>query len=64
MTAGQVISTPVTRARVAEMADAWQSDWIEAVVDIRPRDGNRSRGVDDPERRARIRRVVESLVVN
>ena len=39
MTAGQAISTPVTRARVAEMADAWQSDWIEAVVDIRPRDG-------------------------
>ncbi len=115
MTAGQIFSTPITRSRVAELADAWESDWIKAVVDvaqgvmaiggdlhaddealllargsrqedlwginlypgedgpgwiefdaminIRPRDGNRSRGVDDPERRAQIRRVVESLVV-
>ena len=40
--------------------------WIEfdAMINIRPRDGNRSRGVDDERVRARIRRVAESLVVD
>ena len=43
-------------------------EWIEfdSLINIRPRDGNRSRGVDDPGapcgRRARIRAVVDSLV--
>lgn len=39
-------------------------DWIEfdSMINIRPRDGNRSRGVDDPEMRARIRGIVASLV--
>lgn len=40
-------------------------DWIEfdSMINIRPREGNRSRGVDDERTRARIRRVVESLIV-
>lgn len=40
-------------------------DWIEfdSMINIRPRDGNRSRGVDDERTRARIRSVVESLIV-
>ena len=40
-------------------------DWIEfdSMINIRPRDGNRSRGVDDETRRARIRSVVESLIL-
>ncbi len=40
------------------------ADWIEfdSMLNIRPREGNRSRGVDDPRVRARIRGVVESLV--
>ena len=40
-------------------------DWIEfdSMINIRPRDGNRSRGVDDERTRARIRRLVESLIV-
>ena len=39
-------------------------DWIEfdSMINLRPRDGNRSRGVDDDRIRARIREVVESLV--
>ena len=39
-------------------------EWIEfdSMINIRPRDGNRSRGVDDPSTRARIRSVVESLI--
>ena len=39
--------------------------WIEfdSMINIRPRDGNRSRGVDDQRTRARIRSVVESLIV-
>lgn len=38
--------------------------WIEfdSMINIRPRDGNRSRGVDDPHVRASIRKVVDSLV--
>ena len=38
--------------------------WIEfdSMINLRPRDGNRSRGVDDERIRARIREVVESLV--
>jgi len=40
-------------------------DWIEfdSMINIRPRDGNRSRGVDDEAIRARIRSVVEALIV-
>lgn len=41
-------------------------EWIEfdSLINIRPRDGNRSRGVDDPGTRARIRAVVDSLVAD
>lgn len=41
-----------------------ESDWIEfdSMINLRPRDGNRSRGVDDERIRARIREVVASLV--
>ena len=40
------------------------SDWIEfdSMINLRPSQGNRSRGVDDEQVRARIREVVESLV--
>lgn len=39
-------------------------DWIEfdSMINLRPAQGNRSRGVDDAERRQEIRRVVMSLV--
>ncbi len=38
--------------------------WIEfdSMINLRPSQGNRSRGVDSPEVRARIRDVVDSLV--
>ncbi|MXV94634.1 MAG: hypothetical protein F4Z92_01860 [Gemmatimonadetes bacterium] len=41
------------------------ADWIEfdSMINIRPRDGNRSRGVDDEDTRARIRDVVDALVL-
>ncbi len=40
-------------------------DWIEfdSLINIRPGQGNRSRGVDDASARERIRALVESLVV-
>jgi hypothetical protein len=40
------------------------NDWIEfdSMINIRPSQGNRSRGVDDPEVRARIVSIVISLV--
>lgn len=40
------------------------ADWIEfdSMINIRPRQGNRSRGVDDRETRRLIREVVDSLV--
>ena len=39
-------------------------DWIEfdSMINLRPSQGNRSRGVDSPEIRARIRDVVGALV--
>ena len=39
-------------------------EWVEfdSMVNLRPSQGNRSRGVDDPETRARILAVVEALV--
>lgn len=42
-----------------------QDDWIEydSVINLRPSSGNRSRGIDDAGLRERIRRIVESLVV-
>jgi hypothetical protein len=41
------------------------SDWIEydSVINLRPAQGNRSRGVDDPGVREEICRIVDSLVV-
>ena len=40
-------------------------DWIEfdAMINVRPSVNNRSRGVEDPALRARIRRAVDSLTV-
>jgi len=40
-------------------------EWIEfdSMINIRPSQGNRSRGVDDPEVRRRIRDIVDSLVL-
>ena len=39
-------------------------DWIEfdSLINIRPSHGNRSRGVEDPGRRAAIREIVAELV--
>jgi hypothetical protein len=39
-------------------------DWIEydSMINVRPSQGNRSRGVDDPRVRRLIRQIVESLV--
>jgi hypothetical protein len=40
------------------------TDWVEfdSMINVRPSQGNRSRGVDDPETRARIVDVVSKLV--
>jgi hypothetical protein len=39
--------------------------WIEfdSMINVRPAQGNRSRGVDDAEIRAAIRRLVDTLVI-
>ena len=41
-----------------------EPDWLEfdSLINIRPGQGNRSRGVDDERTRERIRALVESLV--
>lgn len=114
MTAGRIISQPISRADLARMAEEQFGDWIKAVVDlargsmavggdlhaddgalliehgssqqdlwginlyldeegpdwvefdsminIRPGQGNRSRGVDDERTRERIRALVDFLV--
>jgi len=44
--------------------DVVGEDWIEfdSMINLRPSQGNRSRGVDDPETRQRIAEVVSRLV--
>jgi len=46
-------------------ADLEGADRIEfdSMINIRPSQGNRSRGVDDPELRLRIIRIVETLLL-
>lgn len=41
-----------------------EEGWIEfdSVINLRPQDGNLSRSVDDPSRRARIIELIEQLV--
>ncbi len=44
--------------------DAGLGDWIEfdSMINLRPSQGNRSRGVEDPEARKRITEIVSRLV--
>jgi len=44
--------------------DTQTPDWLEfdSMINLRPSQGNRSRGVDDPHIQERIRSVVSSLV--
>lgn len=44
--------------------DTVTEDWLEfdSMINIRPSQGNRSRGVDDPALQTRIRAVISSLV--
>jgi hypothetical protein len=44
--------------------DVEGDDWIEfdSVINLRPASGNRTRGVDDPATRDRIRKIVARLV--
>jgi hypothetical protein len=37
---------------------------FDSMINVRPSQGNRSRGVDDPEMRARIAGIVESLLLS
>lgn len=37
---------------------------FDSMINIRPREGNRTRGVEDPKIQARIRAVVNKLVVS
>lgn len=43
-----------------ESADAWIE--FDSMINVRPAQGNRSRGVEDEAVRAEIRRIVESLI--
>jgi len=57
----------------ARQADVWGINiypheagnaWIEfdSMINVRPAQGNRSRGVDDPAIRSEIRRVIDALI--
>jgi hypothetical protein len=45
--------------------EAGVEDWIEfdSMINLRPSQGNRSRGVEDPQRRRRILDIVSRLVL-
>ncbi len=74
MTAGRIISQPISREDLARMAETQFGDlyleeegpdWIEfdSLINIRPGQGNRSRSVDDEHTRERIRALVSSLIL-
>jgi hypothetical protein len=44
----------------SELDDAWIE--FDSMINVRPAQGNRSRGVEDPAIQARIRQVVTSLI--
>ncbi len=44
----------------AEPGDGWIE--FDSMINVRPSANNRTRGVEDPARRARIRQVVDSLI--
>jgi hypothetical protein len=54
----------------SEQIDIWGADWnpstqevtFEALINIRPRQGNRSMVVQDPQLRARIEEIVRALL--
>lgn len=45
----------------AEAGDDWME--FDSMINVRPSANNRSRSVEDPALRARIRRTVDSLIV-
>ena len=64
----------VLLAQGSQLEDVWGinlypnqkgDDWIEfnSMINVRPSQGNRSRGVEDPEMREKIRAVVKKWVV-
>ena len=50
----------LVREAMARAAEEWIE--FDSVINIRPSRGNRSRGVEDPERRASIRELIMTLV--
>lgn len=46
--------------------DRTGEDWIEfdSMINVRPRQGNRSRSVEDPAIQEKIRSIIQSLVVS
>ena len=44
--------------------DTMTTDWLEfdSMINVRPSQGNRGRGVDDPDLQERIRAVVSTLI--
>jgi len=54
----------------SQQTDVWGADWIpasqevryEALINIRPNQGNRSMTIQDPTIRVRVKKVVESLL--
>lgn len=54
----------------SQQVNIWGADWIpssqeircEALINIRPSQGNRSMTIQDPSVRARVKKVVESLL--
>lgn len=46
----------------AEVGDAWLE--FDSMINVRPAQDNRSRGVEDPRTQATIRRIVAKLVTN
>ncbi|MBU2603166.1 MAG: hypothetical protein KKA32_13525 [Actinobacteria bacterium] len=57
----EIVRDPIPREELVRMAHARFGDFVKA-VNIRPSQGNRSRGVDDPAIRGRILALVDALL--
>lgn len=59
-----ILDRPVSREELSKLAENFYEDFLEfdSLINIRPRQGNRSRGVENEEIQERIRTIVNKYI--
>ena len=59
-----ILDRPVSREELSKLAENFYEDFLEfdSLINIRPRQGNRSRGVENEEIQERIRNIVNKYI--